>query len=77
MTNRLVLDPALMVRLVALLTPAEDQQLLEYATQGDRSDFPFRSTEWLLERFNLKPAEVGDVPEDTILIVRRILLSRE
>lgn len=71
--NRPLLTPELMARLVELLTPAEDIELLEYAGAHGADDFPYRATEWLMKRFNLTLGNAKGVPDDALLIVRRIL----
>jgi hypothetical protein len=71
--NRLLLTPELAARLVELLTPEEDKELLEYAASNGTDDYPYRATEWLMRRFNLTLGQLRGVPEDALLIVRRIL----
>ena len=71
--NRPLLTPELTARLVEILTPAEDKELLEYASAQGENDFPYRATEWLMRRFNLTTGQLRGVPDDAVLIVRRIL----
>lgn len=71
--NRPLLTPELTARLVELLTPEEDKELLEHAAANGPDDFPYRATEWLMRRFNLTLGQLRGVPDDAVLIVRRIL----